>query len=314
MNLCITEIGNIPASSLVEYYGSGAVRSCSPVAECILKTEAGELTPQYSTDDLRRKTVQAVHFYENGNIRSLPLEERTPVFTPAGILPAEMLTFYEGGQVKRVFPLNGKLSGYWTQEDEENLAEPITIDTPVGPITVKVISICFYESGSIRSITLWPGETVTLTTSCGSIKTRTGMSFSPDGKLMSLEPAEPSVVKTRVGNVTAYDPDAVGINGDSNSLVFDAQGNITRLTTTLTSVKATHHTGKEVVFIPEYRDSLCGNGEKEVVPMSIDFEDDGMYIHVGNEPAHINYEEYDVNTAPFLPNIDNIFGELRCGV
>lgn len=314
MNLCITDLRDIPVYGKVEYYVSGNVRSCAPAGRCLLDTEAGQLVPQFSTDDLRRKTVQAVHFHENGNVRSLPLEEKTPVFTPAGIISAEMLTFYESGKVKRVFPLNGKLSGYWTQEDEEQLAELVAIDTPVGALCVKVISICFHESGVIRSITLWPGETVSVPTPSGEIKVRSGLSFSREGRLVSVEPAEPTEVVTRIGKVTAFDYDSVGINGDVNSLVFDKDGNIARLSTSLTSVAATHLSGSQSVFIPEYRDSLCGSGEKEVTPMTIDFGDAGIEIVNGSKPVHISYSEHEISTSPFLPNLDSMFGELKCSI
>lgn len=316
MNLCVTELGDIPVSGAVELYRSGALRSCSPVGKCVLDTAAGELIPQFTTDDLRRKTVQAVHFYENGNVRSLPLESATPVFTPAGIISAEMLTFYESGRVKRVFPLNGKLSGYWSQEDEESLAEPVTIDTPAGAVSAKLISLCFYESGALRSITLWPGSVVRITAPCGVVETRVGVSFSEDGRLLSLEPASPTQVETRAGTFTAYDPDAVGIHGDSNSLKFNAEGEVIALTTTLSRITATDHTGREFVFSPEYRESLCGDGDEEMVPMKVDLSDNGLTTCIGSdsERTFLDFSEYEICTAPFLPRLENIFGELRCSV
>jgi len=52
-----------------------------------------------------------VHFYDNGALRHLPLETPTEVLTPAGPMLAELVTFHKSGEVSRVFPLNGKLSG-----------------------------------------------------------------------------------------------------------------------------------------------------------------------------------------------------------
>lgn len=316
MNLYRTKVGEIEVSGPVELYKSGAVRSCSPSVSCVLTTEAGELVPQYSTDDLRRKTVQAVYFYENGNVKSLPLEDKTLVFTPAGIISAEMLTFYESGKVKRVFPLNGKLSGYWTQEDEEGLAEIITLETPIGTIAARLISICFYENGAVRSITLWPSDTISCKTPAGLIKVRTGVSFSPEGRIESLEPAEPAMVATPAGKITAYDPDAVGIHGDSNSLVFDESGNVTKVVTTLTTITATNKSGTERAFIPEYRESLCGDGDREMVPMHISFDPEGVTLQSGLEskPVYMKHIDYDFSCSPFLPQLDNIFGSLRCSV
>ena len=37
---------------------------------------------------------------------------------PAGDYQAELITFYEDGNVKRVFPLYGQISAYWSVEEE----------------------------------------------------------------------------------------------------------------------------------------------------------------------------------------------------
>ncbi|WP_320173313.1 hypothetical protein [Maridesulfovibrio sp.] len=282
----------------------------------IYSTEAGELEAQHSTDDLRRKSLQPILMYSNGNVKSLPLEVRTPVFTPVGIIEAEMVTFYKSGKLKRVFPLNGKLSGYWTQEDEGSLAAPLTIDTPVGPLCVKVISLCFYENGTLRSITFWPGEEPTVQTPAGPIRIRIGISFSPEGRIRSLEPAEPTPLKTSVGMITAYDSDAVGINGDSNSLVFDDQGRIAAASSTLSMLTAHHYSGAEFVFVPELRDSLCSESEQEIVPMRILFDEQGIEISLmpDSETSYVDFSEYEISSKPFLPQLDNLSRGLICSV
>ncbi|NDV23364.1 hypothetical protein [Desulfovibrio sp. JC022] len=279
-------------------------------------TEVGELIAQHTTDDLRRKTLQPVQTYANGTVKSLPLEERTPVFTPVGIIEAEMVTFYKSGKLKRVFPLNGKLSGYWTQEDEGKLAEPLTIDTPAGPLTAKVISLCFYEDGGLRSMTLWPDENIAVQTPVGVIRTRVGISFSPGGRIRSLEPVEPAPLQTRIGKITAFDSDAVGINGDLNSLVFDNQGQVASLCTTLSMVTARHYSGAEFLFVPECRESLCSESEREMVPMRVVFDDQGMELSVtpDSEPSYVDFEDYEISTAPFLPQLDNLSNGLICSV
>ncbi|NDV26744.1 hypothetical protein [Desulfovibrio sp. JC010] len=279
-------------------------------------TEAGELVAQHTTDDLRRKTLQPVQTYANGTVKSLPLEERTPVFTPLGIVEAELVTFYKSGKLKRVFPLNGKLSGYWTQEDEGKLVDPLTIDTPAGPLTARVISLCFYEDGKLRSLTLWPDENITVQTPVGAIKTRVGISFSPGGRIRSLEPAQPTPLKTRIGKITAFDSDAVGINGDLNSLVFDNEGQVASLCTSLSMVSARHYSGAEFIFVPESRESLCSESEQEMVPMRMLFDDQGMEISVtpDAEPSYVDFAEYEISTAPYLPQLDNLSKGLICSV
>ncbi|WP_320007307.1 hypothetical protein [Maridesulfovibrio sp.] len=282
----------------------------------VYSTEAGELVAQHSTDDLRRKTLQPVQTYANGTVKSLPLEERTPIFTPLGIIEAEMVTFYESGRLKRVFPLNGKLSGYWSQEDEGRLADAVTIDTPAGTINAKVISLCFFEDGSLRSLTLWPGETLSVETPVGRVETRVGISFSPTGRIRSLEPAEPTPVQTRIGMVTAFDPDAVGITGDLNSLVFDNEGQVAAISTTLSMISARHSSGGEFIFAPEFRESLCSESEREIVPMRMLFDGQGVEIakNPKSEPAYVAFADYEIRSAAFLPQLDNLSMGLMCSV
>lgn len=282
----------------------------------IYSTEAGELLAQHSTDDLRRKTLQPVSMYSNGKVKSLPLEDRTPVFTPVGIIEAEMVTFYKSGKLKRVFPLNGTLSGYWTQEDEGKLADPLTLETPVGPLCVKVISLCFYETGTLRSITFWPGEEPIVQTPAGPVRTRIGISFSPEGRIRSLEPAEPTPLQTSIGKITAYDSDAVGINGDSNSLVFDDEGRVAAMSSTLNMITARHYSGAEFVFVPELRDSLCSESEREIVPMRMIFDEQGIEISLRpySEPSYVDFAEYEISVTPFLPQLDNLSRGLICSV
>ena len=125
MDTVLTRYGEIPVAGCLEWHATGELMSCAPAGPALLETPFGALPPQHSTDDLRRRTVQAVHFYDNGVLRHLPLETRTGIQTPAGPLLAELVTFHRDGSLSRVFPLNGKLSGYWTQEDEGRLAEPV---------------------------------------------------------------------------------------------------------------------------------------------------------------------------------------------
>jgi hypothetical protein len=53
-----------------------------------------------------------------------------------------LITFYEDGSIESLFPLNGQISAFWSEEEEGALArkfdftfhERITIDTPIGKI------------------------------------------------------------------------------------------------------------------------------------------------------------------------------------
>lgn len=266
-----TPCGSIPVRGPVERYPNGAPRSCTPCGPAALDTVLGVLVPQHSTDDLRRRTVQALSFHPGGLPRCLPLERPTRIETPAGAMDAELVTFHPDGSLYRAFPLNGKLSGYWTEADEGALARAVELSTPLGRLVAKIISLCFHPCGTLASITLWPGEEVPLPTPAGVLAARMGLAFRPDGSLRSLEPARPQPVPTPAGSILAYDLDAVGICGDANSLGFAPDGRVEAVTTSLTRVVARHGDGREQVFAPGTRESLCGDTELESAPMRLEF-------------------------------------------
>lgn len=279
-------------------------------------TEYGELTAQHTADDLRKKEILPVTFHEGGIPKSLPLEEQTSIPTRVGEIPAELVSFHENGVVNRIFPLNGKLSGYWGEADELALAKPVAIKTPVGTMTARFISISFYDDESLRSVTLCPGETVNVKTPVGTIETRIGVAFTRNGVLRSLEPAEPTPVSTPAGEIVAFDSDAVGVNGDVNSLIFDEDGTVLGVTTTLTRINAMDAEGRTQTFVPEYRESLCGDSEQEIVPMLVEFEVDAVRIRMNPEAVAtvIPNAGHTFSTKPYLPQLANTMGALRCGI
>lgn len=281
-----------------------------------ITTPYGDLVPQYTTDDLRKRDLYPVEYHPNGTPKSVPLEAQTAIETPVGTVPAELISFHENGCLNRVFPLNGKLSGYWSQDDEAALAEPVTLNTPVGILTLRILSLGFFDNGALRSITFWPEDTVSIATPAGPMDTRIGISFTPDGRVRSLEPARPTSVKTMAGEITAFDPDAVGVNGDANSLIFGDDGEILRVTTTLTRLTAVSPEGRNTPFTPEQRESLCSEAEQEVVPMTIRFEADTVTIWTNPDRpgARIPREGHVFFAEPFLPQLAQPFSGLRCSV
>ncbi|MDC0335887.1 hypothetical protein OAN24_03190 [Pseudodesulfovibrio sp.] len=278
-------------------------------------TNYGELVPQHTTDDLRKKDIIPVVLHQNGIPKSLPLEEQTTIATPVGDIPAELLTFHENGSLNRIFPLNGKLSGYWSEADELALAKPVIVRTPAGTIAARILGINFYSNETIRSVTLWPGEIVTIDTPAGRMETRIGISFMPDGTIESVEPAKPTLVRTMAGDMLAYDPDTIGLCGDTNSLVTDAHGTIHQLKTTLTSISSTSTTGKESQFSPKYRDSYCSEEEKEIEPMTVEFSDDFVTIkQTPRTTIRLSVSEHTFSTQPYLPQLAQGLGGLKCSV
>jgi hypothetical protein len=274
------------------------------------------LIPQHTSDDLRKREILPVEFHGSGGVKSVPLENQMVIATPAGEIPAELISFHENGAINRIFPLNGKLSGYWSQDDEAGLSKPVTLTTPIGLVRVKVLSVSFYDDRSLRSLTLWPGETLSVPTPAGPIEARIGVSFTPDGKVRSLEPAKPTTVPTRAGEMTAYDPDAVGVNGDANSLVFDEDGKVSQVITTLTKLTVVHPDGHTHCHIPENRESLCSEAEQEVVPMTVSFTKDTVSVSTDPDavPLTLPREGHVFFAEPYLPQLANPFVELHCSV
>jgi len=58
-NSLSTRYGAIPIAGFVERFAGGGVMSCTPAGAVTLDTPYGRLTPQFTTDDLRRRTVQS---------------------------------------------------------------------------------------------------------------------------------------------------------------------------------------------------------------------------------------------------------------
>ncbi|MBI5520094.1 MAG: hypothetical protein HY916_08540 [Desulfovibrio sp.] len=314
MDTVSTPYGRVPVTGVVERFGCGAVRSCTPACAAIFETPYGALEAQHSTDDLRRRTVQAVSFHENGALRALPLEKPTRIETPAGPMSVELATFHPDGSLCRAFPLNGKLSGYWTQEDEGRLARPLELATPVGAIRARLIGVCFAPGGAMLSLTLWPGEVVDVPTPAGLLAARIGISFRPGGRLRSLEPARPQAVPTPAGIVQAYDLDAVGICGDVNSLGFGPDGTVSRVSTTLTRILASGPHEDERTYVPQERESLCGDGEREPVPMRLEFGGGLARIKTRTEDGwdELELSAWTLRAEPFLREFGRPFGRLGC--
>ncbi|MBU1228844.1 MAG: hypothetical protein KKA55_12610 [Proteobacteria bacterium] len=316
MDTVHTRYGEIPVAGCLEWHDNGALMSCAPAGPMLLETPHGVLPVQHSTDDLRRRTVQALHFHRNGLLKHLPLEAPTEIQTPAGRMRAELVTFHANGALARAFPLNGKLSGYWTQEDEGRLAGPVTLATPLGSVTARVIGVSFCPEGTLRSLTLWPGEVLDVLTPAGVISTRTGISFRPDGSLRSVEPARPVPVTTPVGVVQAFDLDACGIHGDSNSLAFTPDGSVRRVATSLTQIVAVGPDKSERRFRPASRESLCGDAEREPVPMWLEFSPEMVLVRAAPDakPVRLSTAGQAFRTTPHLEQFANPFGKMGCTV
>lgn len=300
-----TPFGAIEALPDIEYFSDGSVRSCIACSACPLETNVGVVTPQYTANTLRKRQLPAILFYPDGGLRTLPLEEQTEIQTPLGPMPAEQITFYENGDVKRVFPLNGALSGFWSEEDEAQLVTPLTLDTPLGSMDLSLVSVYFGPHGSLRSLTLWPGAMIEVPSPIGSIPTRIGVSFYDNGVIRSLEPARPVTVPTGLGPLVAFDPDAVGIHADNNSLCFHQNGSLLGLKTVAHEFDLTLENGRVRRLSPPLRVNPCDGQQREPAPLSLEFKG-GVVAISGPDRPRVVLAVSQVQAFRFFPPLPSL--------
>jgi hypothetical protein len=303
MTTFTTAYGDLEGIEFRTLYSNGKTDGCLVSRENFLSTPYGDLIPQYEAEDMGRRPVKPLYFYKNGAIKSIALQSQTLIRTPVGGIPAELVTFHESGSLKRVFPLDGKLTGYWTAKNEYELAEAVTIESPLGNLCSKFIALQFHESGALRSVTLWPGEFLTLTTPAGQIRVRTGIAFYEDGRIRSLEPAGVVRVETPAGTITAYDNDPQGIHGDLNSLEFSPEGSVMALKTTSEEISVIDQSGNEHRFAPRLKDNPCGTERKVIVPMKVRFSK-GRIIFEDHQES-FNMEQCKIKISPYDRKTDD---------
>ncbi|MCG8551529.1 MAG: hypothetical protein MI799_14110 [Desulfobacterales bacterium] len=293
METLTTKYGEIAGYQNLEKYASGTPASLIFTERLEIKTPVGVITPQYAVDDHGRRVLKPVDFYENGNLRKAPLQEAADIETRYGKIPAELVMFYDDGTLKKLFPLNGKLSGYWGEKDEYALAEHLELQLPCGTIRAKPINLAFYQTGNIKSITLWPRESAEVKTPIGTIPVNVGISFYEDGSVKSVEPAEPCTVETKIGKISAYDNDPEGIMGDINSLQFNNQGDVTALSTTQNGIILRNAAGGEIKYTPSKKESLCSEKVEVTTPLQIEFTNETVRFN------HSASEEYNLSDCSF---------------
>ncbi len=278
--------------------GGGAVQHCTLDKRNEINTRCGVLVPRYGEMNVRRRNNSSMSFYENGAVKRIALEQQTLVVTPLGKKPAELVTFYQSGALKRFFPLDGQISGYWSEQDEEGLLETLNLTLPSGELRAKIIGCCFYENGAVRSLTLWPTQTVQVDAGFGLVDVRHGLSFYKNGKLQSLEPARETAVLTPAGILKAYDASAVGVHGDVNSLVFDERGHVAALTVPGTVFKAFCDDGRTETIAPLSVTDPLDNESVIEQPVKVSFSGDSVSFESGDRKIAFNLRRTRIFTVP----------------
>lgn len=252
-------------------FPSGELQSVKLGGKNMVVTHVGELVPAY-TENSRRKNKASVEFHKNGLIKTVLLEEQEEVETPIGTLPLEQISFYNTGEVYRVFITNGQISGFWSEEDEKQYNIPLSFDFDFGKFTTYISSICFYKSGTIKSITLFPGERININTPAGPIETTIGFSLFENGELESVEPAESLQIKTAIGEFSAIDPEANGINADSNSVKFDEKSRLYQFKVVENKIMVQTDDGGFDMIIPEEGKHPLYDDQTVKKPITVKFD------------------------------------------
>lgn len=274
MSEVLTKYGNLKGVITPTFYPNGSLKECILEEYNEIETRYGILVPSYEQYDVRKKYTRSISFYENGDIEGIALQKQKKITTKVGSIPAEFITFYNNGSIKRIFPLNGKLSGYWSEDDEYNLAEEVELNVKTGILKTKFVGIQLYEDESVKSITLWSKDTINVFSPIGYIDLRNGISFYNDGKIKSLEPKNPTLIKTAIGGIKAYDTNVLGINGDSNSLTFSEDGKITSLVSATDEIAIVDRSGNRSIVKQTLKQNLFNNDVMDVIPLKVEFFED----------------------------------------
>ncbi|WP_297425392.1 hypothetical protein [Clostridium sp.] len=273
-----TKYGILNDAKIIGYYPSGEPESYSVEEESELDVLGYKLVPLYGFIDERKKEFPPVKVFKSGNIKSISLNELTTIQTSLGAFEAEKISFYEEGQINRLFLLDGKLSGYWTEDDEYNLAKVYKIDFEFASFEGKPMSLHFYKSGELKSITLWPKERIKINLENYNFTGRIGVSLYESGKIKSCEPFRPLNINTPIGKIEAYDINAVGIHGDSNSLSFYEDGKIKSLITSTNTI-AVSTSERDTIFHSPKKIRLYSNSEVlDTITLKLEFIDDKVII------------------------------------
>jgi len=272
MGMIETSYGKLSGVMGAGFYKSGSLRECMLEEMNIIKTTFGDLIPKHQVSESRDKQRSCLEFFESGILKSIYLETQTMIQTTVGQVPAEMLTFYEDGNIHRIFPLYGQVSGFWSEEEETKRASSISLQIADLKITQKISCINFYQMGSVKSLTFFPGETMLLQKNGVKYQVRLGISFYEDGKIKSLEPGRNSVVNTRIGKIIAFDNNPIGVHGDQNSLQFDKAGEVIKVTTGATLINLLGHNRKGIQIKAGMRQSPMDIEKQVLVPITVVIE------------------------------------------
>jgi len=303
----LTEYGIWKGARDVRYDSDGKLSQVFLVEPNAIKLPHGIATPLHSVQDSGRRRETPLLFHPNGKLKSLPLQDRVPIKTAMGTFPAELLTFHDSGELRKIFPSAGKLTGFWTEEHEYGEAPVCEFTVGDTQIFAKIISIQFYPSGAVQAVTLWPEERLQIQVPWGKATIRTGISFYEDGALQSFEPASPTPVPSEIGTLMAYDSHPIGVSADKNSLYFAPDGQILSLLTMTSKIQVRTEVGEILNYSPQTIASFCEEADTELRPLRISFT--STTVLFGSDPK----DEFPLLTSEFsINNSAVVLGAACC--
>jgi hypothetical protein len=303
-----TPLGRLIGAGECELYPDGALKGVRLSAQNVVLTPSGPVRPLYVWDDPRRRYGPSLVFYPSGVIKSVRLAQRESLSLPLKTT-VERLSWYENGALRHLFPLDGQLGPYWSERDERSLSEPITIDLGWLKFSALIISASFYPNQNLKSLTLWPGERVEVPTSLGVVEARLGLSFYPNGELKSLEPARGTTLKTPIGLIKPYDPSAIVLREEDNSLKFRSDGSLYSLAAMIEiEVK---EGGLKKIFRPFSRPHYFVEGQKEFFPLVVRFEKDGIMVTGQGQEERAGKLILSTQEIVVRPVVGHLVGQLR---
>jgi len=293
----------IAKNHLISRRKNGNIDTVLVGEKVILETSVGNLIPRFTfDDDAGRKKEAPVKFYKTGELKSLPLESATEIPTSVGAIKSELVIFYKSGALYRTFPLNGKVTGFWTEENEYELAETITLHTSVGVVKVKSIYLQFYETGELESILFWPNEQVKISMGGDEIHIHKGISFHKNGKVKGFEPVEELIVESPIGTLKVFDPDPNGIQAESHSLCFNEDGSILSVITSSNQIVVEKNGAEYRKFAPKIVTSYCNEDAFFISPLKIVFGNDSLSFNNSNESVENLPKELQYKIIDFVPD------------
>lgn len=293
----------------INYYKNGNIESIFLEEKNELIINKVKFIPQYDVFSEIRKYVPSLKFYPEGELKAIILQDSTPIEVNNMYFQIEKVTFYKGGQYQRIFMKDGKISGYWTEDDEYRLAYKYKLDLGVVNINNKIISLYLYEGGKIKAITLWPKERIKINIEKNiNIICRIGISLYEEGKLKSCEPAIPQKIKTIIGDIEVYNENAIGIHGENNSLKFYEDGKIKSLITSSTEIRISDKLGNEIEkYIPKIKTKYLFSSLTEKETIEIEFKEKSIVV---NNKKEYEFNNFSITTVNSKSNknikVDNI--------